>query len=475
MIKKIKKLVNSFDIFDTLISRRVEPHDIFSIVETRSNIPGFRSARIQAEELSDGSFDDIYRQLGKLLNIKIPQPYRTENIKYNIKLEAKSSPLSESLAILDLNTLMELEIEAELENTIPILCNINLVQDGDILISDMYLPASVIHRLLSKNGFNKRCELFLSYAGKHHGYIYDLVQERYHVGYHLGDSEYSDIYMAGTRGIKGILSTVHKSSKLEDMLGRAGMQEIRSCFKEFRLHNPYTESAVESKLYDHQVRYNIPILIFLARELRDIMRTEKRDKLLLFTRDGTLLKKIIQWLYPDINCMLFHSSRTIHRSYNEDYKKYVARYYKHDTCLIFDMAGSFNSGRTLYMEIFGYLPRIHIFTYDNTIESYHGLTYSIFDDVNDCIEPLNTDIVGTLIGMSGECPIRAKLEFNEDHVRIQHSTVENFIKKYRYLRNSIDNVPHDIWKAQYYNLILFKEGGHRRNIDKAIYSRKRLT
>ena len=78
------------------------------------------------------------------------------------------------------------------------------------------------------------------------------------------------------------------------------------------------------------------------------------------------------------------------------------------------MCGSFNSGRKIYLKVFGFLPRVHLFIKHSGKsfgENYNGLTYNI--EVTrerksmDRIESANNDLVGTLIAMESNEFIRA--------------------------------------------------------------------
>ena len=141
----------SFDIFDTLITRKTySPYGIFSIMKDKlirlqkdsmnmsANewVPNFDSLRISAEQSirtvfsyqnkEDVTLSDIYRELSNIICDDT----------------------------LDLEWLKQLEIETELENIVPIYSGIETVKklyhDGKkvVLISDMYLSSDVIRQML---------------------------------------------------------------------------------------------------------------------------------------------------------------------------------------------------------------------------------------------------------------------------------------------------------------------------------------
>ena len=124
------KPVNSFDIFDTLITRWYkEPDSIFDRMEDILKIPRFKKIRKESQHKLRGEpvFDKIYDNVQETLGLNDTM---TDVIK-------------------------NLEIRLEYEMSAPIMENIRKVQEGDILISDMYLPRGTIVSMLIKNGIKK--------------------------------------------------------------------------------------------------------------------------------------------------------------------------------------------------------------------------------------------------------------------------------------------------------------------------------
>lgn len=126
--------VISFDIFDTALKRRCgTPSAIFDIVEQRSGIAGYAHKRVAAEQ-------SARRAKGKYTQLSdIYECYETSEDERC--------------------RLMTLELEAERENLVankPILQMYKHLIEADkhvIFISDMYLPASFIGRVLAEEGY----------------------------------------------------------------------------------------------------------------------------------------------------------------------------------------------------------------------------------------------------------------------------------------------------------------------------------
>jgi hypothetical protein len=395
--------VNSFDIFDTLITRKVKnPTDIFKIMESKCQIPDFCKIRIKAQRISNGTFNGIYEKLKVLLN-------------YNDE---------------DINKLKNIEIETELDNIIPIMANINLVKDGDILVSDMYLPEDIIRKLLNKVGFDKNVTIYISYNGKFTGTMWKYLTSKYKIKLHIGDNLHSDIQMSKYSGILSSHTKINNLSLFENLVPI----EIANIFRTFRLLNPYPEGSNEFIIYNEQISSNIPILCFFAKDLHNIYLSENIDKLLLCTRDCCLIYKLLNLLYPSINKVTFYSSRILSYSNNEEYFNYVKNICT-ESSLVVDIWGTYQSGHSLFSKLFKKLPRMHFLNICYSIKrtnNYKNLTYSS-KDMDVYLEMLNYDINGSIIDYKNNTPIRKPIEYNINYANIIHKTVDNFIE---YIKNN---------------------------------------
>eukprot|EP01035_Chromulina_nebulosa_P025715 gene25715-33579_t len=166
-----KPSVNSFDIFDTILARDVlHPNDIFSLVEIGFPYRNFKFWREQAGNMADGTFNDIYSHFGRLSG-------------------------EENSGVIE--ALKRFEIACELNHTYLMEQNYRLVKDGDILVTDMYLPFDVIANLLKHAGYNKTTNLYVSSFGKSHGWMFRQLLGMYIIQKHVGDNLHSDVQQAG--------------------------------------------------------------------------------------------------------------------------------------------------------------------------------------------------------------------------------------------------------------------------------------
>lgn len=182
-INKIQDVeIVSFDIFDTLLIRKVEkPEDIFALMEVELEAIGFSAARKYAEKRcrlslnkEDVSLEDIYKF--------IPIRYRSL-------------------------IRMEREYEQRMLERNPLVYELYLtsLRQGKriIAVSDMYLDSHFLESVLKREGYTKIDKIFVSNeigGTKWTGKIFPKVEENLGVNseaiLHVGDNYQSDILKA---------------------------------------------------------------------------------------------------------------------------------------------------------------------------------------------------------------------------------------------------------------------------------------
>lgn len=197
----------SFDIFDTLITRRTAtPTGIFAIMQNALKFENysqffkqnFYKIRIGSEELS--------RQRARLtkgcLEVTLDDIY--DIIQVN-----------ENLSYGDVKFLKSLEIEIEMQNIVLLQDNFALLKslynEGKrvVLISDMYLTAEQIHYIIDDlDPIFKNLKIYVSCeqgVSKHTGELYEIVKEKENFTgskwVHYGDNQFSDVKNAKLKGI----------------------------------------------------------------------------------------------------------------------------------------------------------------------------------------------------------------------------------------------------------------------------------
>jgi predicted HAD superfamily hydrolase len=160
----IEKTLVSFDIFDTLLVRKtLYPHDVFYLVEQRAlhagyNVNNFVSARIQAEEEQP------------LCNIDMIYSWLKEYYEWDDEVTRK---------------IREIELKTEQEVLIPRTEIVNLLHFAQkagkqiVLTSDMYLPETILKKILEEKGISGYEKLFVSCEvkrAKHTGLYKELLK-----------------------------------------------------------------------------------------------------------------------------------------------------------------------------------------------------------------------------------------------------------------------------------------------------------
>ncbi len=197
----------SFDIFDTLVTRRVAtPTGIFLIMQdilvnqrvvNRFVSENFCRIRQEAEDFARCK----KKALKNITEVDIIEIYQVIQDSYHLSSE-------------EIKILRDLEINVEILNLVPLQSNLNLVKkylsDGKnvVLISDMYYKEKDLRFILGKIDavfYNLKIYSSADYGvSKADGMLYEIVRKKENVSsnwHHYGDNEYSDIKKANEHGI----------------------------------------------------------------------------------------------------------------------------------------------------------------------------------------------------------------------------------------------------------------------------------
>lgn len=206
----------SFDIFDTLFTRKVlRPSGIFQYVEykiktSREEFPLlFSESYVNIRRWAESNAREFYR--------KTTNERNTECIEISFDMIFERMTAVYGLNEKQVELLKQWEIEAELDNVLPISENIEqvkeLIAQGEnvILISDMYLDKAIIQKMLYKaDPVLNEIPLFLSseYGVQKSGLnlfkeVYKSYEPTYGFGkwIHSGDNMHSDVRMPNRLGI----------------------------------------------------------------------------------------------------------------------------------------------------------------------------------------------------------------------------------------------------------------------------------
>lgn len=380
--------MNSWDCFDTLIARRFyHPHTVFDEVGNRLGDPNFKDKRIKAEIYSNNTYSGIYNNLPGI------------------------DP--------------DIECQVELEHCFPIVENMNKVEDGDLILSDMYHTPEFIEKLLRKCGLTKTVKVIVTPNGKSSGNIWKSLPP---IKHHLGDNYISDVQNAISNGINATHYTECHFNELEDEISKYDFH-LACWMRYIRLSFPF-QTKHQKSIWIDQANCNIPALALGSFELP--------EKPLVFTLRDCIFWKPIYEALMNKESYMFHSSRHCYGNPSQEYIKYVKE--ATEGKVIVDIHGSGNSAK----KFFGYMPEIVFLV--GTAES------CITKICTDVIERHNCANFGSLIGWNENGAIRAECEHDANTLLAQSEAVKvacnsiNFFKiskNLSLLRRFIDKMYHN--------------------------------
>ena len=291
----------SFDVFDTLIFRPLcQPKDLFYFIGEKLSIPDFRNIRAWAERdarmkcyhrtgHTEVSFSDIW-----------------ENFEIETGVSAKEGMRIEETT------------EKNLCYANPFMLEVwnRLKKAGKriIVISDMYLPTDTITDIIESNGFTGAEKIFVSNAygkNKSKGDLFEYVKSE--VGrdkkiIHIGDNPKSDVTMAGRAGF----ATLHypQANRYMMMYRPYDMSYIiGSAYRGIVSNYIYNGLNQYSMEYEYGFIYGGLFVLGYCNFIHEQYISKNIDKLLFLSRDGEILKKAYDYLYPDDNTEYAYLSR----------------------------------------------------------------------------------------------------------------------------------------------------------------------
>lgn len=302
--KFAKKLLEfqavSFDIFDTLIYRPFAmPTDLFHIVGARTGLLNFADVRAGCEFRARQEKHDT----AGTYEIDIDEIYDAVSYYAGSSFTAAKQ--------------FELETELELCYANPYMKAVwNILKSRGIRLvvtSDMYLKREFLEELLKKNGFDGYERLFVSNEygkSKYEGDLYDIVKEYLACDKiaHVGDNKLSDIDSAEKHGFKGFLylnsgfvGNPYRPEIMSRIIGSAYSGIVNN-----RLHCGMKRYPM---LYEYGYVYSGIFVLGFCRYIHQVMQETGADRILFLARDGDLLKKVYDKLYPDSPTVYFLWSR----------------------------------------------------------------------------------------------------------------------------------------------------------------------
>ncbi len=296
-------ILYSFDIFDTLIARKcLDPEGIFYAVRDRmmASDLGFPTYLIlnypEVRAWCEANAREYYRKTLALRDddrreITMDMIFARMKAVYDITAEQAQ-------------TLMDWELEAEYDNTIPCESEIGRVQDlldnGDavILVSDMYLPKEFLQKMLAKaSPMLAELPLFLSSECGVQKTTRKLYLQAY-LSYntynfkkwiHFGDNPLADGEKAKEMGIQPVLHSVPSLNDYErELTGHINSYDAFLTAADFARFRASSNSADDHFAYEYVSLYFIPYVYWAV----DHAYRKGTQTLYFISRDGHHLKRI---------------------------------------------------------------------------------------------------------------------------------------------------------------------------------------
>ena len=364
-------MTTSWDCFDTLVARRrFDPLTVFDDMGEKLGLENFTQRRKAAESRAPWTLDSIYEELAK---------------DYGWGEDEK--------AYYKMN-----EILAEIDHCCPVGETIQQVQDGDLIVSDMYLPAWAIKEILRNCGLDKEITVHVSTGGKSSGTIWPSLPP---IEKHIGDNYHSDVVSPQVHGIQGIHFTKTGFTELEQRIGG----DLALLMRVVRLANPYEPGTLLAAMWDEQAQLNIPALVLAALEI-----PEKGVAFVM--RDCVHLQHIHEAIHGTINPS-FHCSRLAFLGKGEGMKRHAENAAFGQT--IVDLQGTGSSIVNYWLSEFGEKPNL---LYVTGTMPYGRL---LAPCLHDAIERFNSSPLGSI---GREWPERFPCEYDEEVLELQERARE---------------------------------------------------
>lgn len=296
--------VISFDIFDTLISRRVaKPKDVFTLVESFLSyqdewlgyselVNNFTQFRMKAESLAR---DYKVQTLGGEPEILISDIYKHLLLILPDLSEEQAKRLIDIEVAFEKAVLFKSTVANELFN--------QAVDSGArvAIISDMYLPANTLRELLENCGYNLNgIQVFSSGeegVSKHSGELFPLVKQQLGIKdnskwLHIGDNEHSDIRSAQKFGIQTLLANWSMNNYIDS--GHWLVKDLIGCSIRDFMSLPQSSTFYNKDNVLEKIGFSVfgPLLLGYIAWFINMAKIKELDKLVFLARDAHLIQKL---------------------------------------------------------------------------------------------------------------------------------------------------------------------------------------
>ncbi len=308
------KTLVSFDLFDTLLVRRIHDPDLVKLPVARFIVTlamqrGIRCFAEDVEELRDRFEAEMRAENGaKYPDHEACYPVYMTRVLEEIFGEAGP-------ALLDEVTACELEMEKRMlvprRQLAAWLRELSAAGKRVVVISDMYLPAVHLETLLEHAGLGDCVEAVVSsadtFCAKASGAGWKLCLERFQVPadrwLHVGDNPISDGLRAQEVGITPLLIDDPREDLRKSIIKRYWNYSDGKPFWRGRLVQQLmapleAENLPQKQLYIEGYTFIGPLIGFFLKRVHELCRREKLTKIFFLSREGWTFERYWQQALP---------------------------------------------------------------------------------------------------------------------------------------------------------------------------------
>jgi len=313
--------VVSFDVFDTLLLRPFDsPKDLFHIVGQKLEYLDFADIRVRSEyearkldKSGEINIYDIYGHMEKYCGIDSETGVKTE--------------FETEFDLLYANPFIKKVYDILIKKNKKI-----------IAVTDMYLPCAMIKKILDNCGYNGISEIFVSCEykkSKFSGALFEAVKQKTgpDLKYiHIGDNPLSDYERAKKHGFSAVRyknvnqkGAKHRAYDMSAIVGAAWRGVVNAHF--------HAGLNKFSMAYEYGFMCGGLFVLGYCGYIYKYVQARGIEKILFLSRDGEILKKVYDGLYPANNSEYVLWSRRAAAKLGSDKFKYdyFRRFIRHKT------------------------------------------------------------------------------------------------------------------------------------------------
>lgn len=414
-------MLYSFDVFDTLITRKTaSPVGVFLLMKNKlrcsqkiSNeyvVSNFVGLRIKSEknailfaDSGEITFDEIYSVFKKMTQL--------------------DDECIEILKQLELDT--EKELAVGIDPNIKRIHDLQEANDNVVLISDMYFSKKQLKEIIGKIDEKiASLPIFVSSeykASKNNGMLYKKIREILNIDYkdwtHCGDNQYSDVSVPSLLGIKSVhykkkerLPWENKLLSKFNLFDNLQLHLYLFASERLRMQNNLSDSALPGLSFGGVILFNY------VKWIVDTSIQSGFNRLYFVSRDGFVLQKIAEIYIDEFNLDLktkyVYGSRTAWRvdapAEREAVKKYLEQEcdFSDNKYAFVDVQGtgiSFSYLADILFDSLGHILNVFYYTMAKCpdLKNCNFIIFSGHDDTN-LIEPLCRAPHGAVLGYKRE-------------------------------------------------------------------------